>query len=320
MLKAIIEKWRRFWFQPIGSETIAIYRILFGFLALVDLADISPSFLVWYGRSGIMSTEVLQKVFWHGPRFDLLLLSSNDWTSQVYFYSLIFAAVCLMLGLCTRFSAGYLALGFISLYHHNPYIFNSGEALFRTNAIFLTFAPAGQRYSLDCLLRSKRGLPAYPAVRCPWPQRMIQLQLAIAYAGAFWSKVQGPQWIDGSAVYYATRMTEFINLPLPLLDQMWFCRLSTWMTLLIEFTGFTLIWFKPIRSYVLVSLVLLHAGIAYLFFLPFFQCLFVVTLVTFLEPEQVTEMIKAASVVWQQARIFVSARNSNRSDSAPQDV
>lgn len=321
MLAAVTKKWRQFWFEPIGSEAIAIYRILFGFLALVDLVDISKSFLVWYGSSGIMPVEILKKVFWHGQaRFDLFLLSGNDLASQVYFYSLIFAAFCLMLGLCTRFSAGYLAMGFISLYHHNPYIFNAGESLFRMNSIFLTFAPANEKYSLDCWLRAKRGLPDYPALRCPWAQSMIQLQLAIAYAGAFGSKMLGPQWCDGSAVYYASRLTEFINLPLPLLDQLWFCRFSTWMTLIIEFAGFTLIWFKPARPYVLVALLILHAAIAYLFILPFFQALFIATLVTFLEPELLNEIMAIAFGIWRQAGNLTRSQNSTQPDSAQPDV
>lgn len=247
--------------------------------------------------------EILNKLAYHGqPRFDLFLLSANDWTSQAYFGSLVIAAVCLILGLGTRFSAGYLALGFISLFHHNPFIFNAGESLLRLNAIFLTFAPANERYSLDCWLRAKRGLPAYPQLRCPWPQRMIQWQLAIAYAGAFFSKMLGPLWWNGDAVYYASRLTELINLPLPLLDQIWFCRFATWATLIIELAGFTLIWFKPMRPYVLVALLVLHLGIAYVFFLPIFQCLFIATLVTFIEPERLRAMIETVSVVLRRAK------------------
>jgi hypothetical protein len=316
ILTAITKKWRGFWFEPIGTETIAIYRILFGFLAVVDLVDISASFSVWYGRSGIMPVDILQKVFWQGQaRFDLFLLSPDDWTSQAYLYSLIVAAVCLMLGLGTRFSAGYLAMGFVSLYHHNPYIFNAGEALFRLNSIFLTFTPSNEHYSLDSWLRSKRGLPAYPPLRCPWAQRMIQLQLTIAYFSAFWAKTLGLQWRDGSAVYYASRLTELINFPMPLLDQIWFCRLSSWAVLLIEFTGFTLIWFKPVRPYVLIAMLLLHLGIAYLFILPFFQFLFMVTLVTFMEPELVKDMMAVGADVFQYARAMVKSGKQAKSDS-----
>jgi hypothetical protein len=282
---------------------------LFGFLALVDLVDISPTFLVWYGHTGIMPLDILKKVFWHGQaRFDLLMLSANDWTSQAYLYSLILAAVSLMLGFASRFSAGYLAMGFVSLYHHNPYIFNAGEALFRLNSIFLTFAPSNEHYSIDSWLRAKRGLAEYPPLRCPWAQRMIQLQLTLAYFGAFWTKMLGPQWRDGTAVYYASRFAELINFPLPLLDQMWFCRISTWTVLFIEFAGFTLIWFKPLRPYVLLALLLLHLGIAYLFILPFFQFLFMITLVTFLEPELINQMKEIGLGVLQQAGSFITTR------------
>jgi hypothetical protein len=291
MLAALLSKWRRFWFEPIEADTISVYRILFGVLSLLELLDISGSFSVWFGGQGVVSQELLHKLAFHGqPRFDLMLLFANDGLSQAYFFSLMIAALSLIIGFCTRFSAGYLALGFISLFHHNPFVFNAGEALLRLNAIFLTFAPSNERYSLDCWLRPKRGLPHYAKRSCPWAQRMIQLQLAIAYAGAFFSKMVGPLWWNGDAVYYASRLTEFINLPFPLMDQIWFCRFSTWATLVIELAGFTLIWFKPIRPYVLVALLALHLGIAYVFFLPIFQCLFIATLVTFVEPEQIREM------------------------------
>ncbi|MBX9721848.1 MAG: HTTM domain-containing protein, partial [Candidatus Obscuribacterales bacterium] len=234
------------------------------------------------------------------PRFDLFLIAGQDWTSQAYFYSLIVAAACLTIGLGTRFSAGYLAMGFISLFNHNPFIFNSGEALLRLNAIFLTFSPAGNRYSLDCWLREKRGLPGFSSYSCPWAQRMIQLQLTIAYAGTFCTKIRGPQWWNGDAVYYATRLTEFINLPLPLLNQIWFCHACTWLTLVIELAGFTLIWFKPLRPYIIVALLIFHLGIAYLFFLPIFEFLFITSLVTFIEPDIVKSVVETATGLWRQ--------------------
>jgi hypothetical protein len=102
---------------------------------------------------------------------------------------------------------------------------------------------------------------------------------------------------------------------MPLLDQIWFCRLSSWAVLLIEFTGFTLIWFKPVRPYVLIAMLLLHLGIAYLFILPFFQFLFMVTLVTFMEPELVKDMMAVGADVFQYARAMVKSGKQAKSDS-----
>lgn len=281
MIKTAWRIWNDFLFQPIGTEVICIYRILLAVLVFANLMDISGHFLTWYGLHGILSSESLTLLQWEGaPKFSLLCLLPNDAVRTAYFWSLMLASISLCLGFCTTFSAGYVSMGLVSLYHYNPYISNGGDTFLRLVSIFMTFAPCGDRYSLDDRLFNKTG---HHNDKSPWAQRMIQIQLAVAYWGAFWFKANGPLWWDGTAVYYATRLPELMNGPFPLLDTLWFCKLSSWSTLIVEFAAWTLIWYRSTKYYVLAVLVVLHAFIAYLFVLPYFQALFVCTLLTFVD-------------------------------------
>lgn len=293
MLTRFLDKWRVFFFEPISPAAIGLYRILFGWLVLLTLLDIGQKFLVWYGHNGILDFELMKLACWNGEgHFDLLSLCPNDLCLQIYFGSLIISALALMVGLCTTFSAGYTAMGLISLYNHNPYIFHGGDHMVMLICIFLTFSAAGEIYSLDRWLLEKKWNSKFPKPCSPWGQRMVQLQLAIVYFGAFWFKIGESNWLDGTAVYYCTRFPDLMHNSLPLLDQMWFCRICTWGTLALEFAGFTLIWFKPLRYYVLAGLFLMHAGIDYVFNLPIFQWLFLCTLITFIEPDIIATAVQ----------------------------
>lgn len=174
------------------------------------------------------------------------------------------------------------------------------------SSIFLTFSNAGGSYSIDRWL-AERKQDLGNLLACPWGQRMLQVQLAITYCGAFCFKIADKNWLDGSAVYYSTRMEALTNNSLPLLDQMWFCRVSSWFTLLVELLAWTLIWYKPARPYLLSALVVMHLGIDFVFTLPIFQWLFVCTLITFVEPETVKAVV---SGVLRRLGFFNSSRTS----------
>jgi hypothetical protein len=124
-----------------------------------------------------------------------------------------------------------------------------------------------------------------PALRCPWAQRMIQVQLALVYWQTFCCKIVGAQWLDGTAVYYATRLDDMLRFPAPFIsDNMFILKGLDYGTLVIEFAAWTVIFVKELRYYVLFGLLCLHLGIDYLINLPVFEWAFIFTLITFVEP------------------------------------
>ncbi len=297
--------WYQFWFQPKPVQPLALYRIFFGLLILQSLViHLGSDFLTWYGPNSIIPFEAVKRYFWwNEPRFDIMLMLPNEegWY-LTFFVSMIIAALFTSLGLFTRYSAVYLCLGLISMHHHDPYNINGGDTFLRLTSMFLAVSPCGAAWSLDSVIRRLRGLPI-ETVHSPWAQRMIQVQLAIAYCDTFWCKIIGPQWLDGTAVYYATRLDDLVRFNLPILfDNLLFCKLLSWGTLVIEFAMWTLVWFKDVRYYVLLSALCLHFGIDVAINLPVFEWAFIACLVTFIEPE---DLEKVKNMIVQ----FVASRS-----------
>lgn len=287
-LTDIWNKWRKFWFEPIKPLSIAIYRVLFGLLILqIALVHIDGNLFDWYGPHAIVTIDTVRSHFWwNEPRFDVLLSFPNtNEAVQLYFYTFVIAAVFVTVGFCTRFSIIFVCLGLISLHHHNPFNNNGGDAFLRICSIYLCFSPAGDRLSLDNIIRRRLGMKPPPITSCPWAQRMVQVQLCMVYAQTFCCKIVGPQWLDGTAVYYATRLDDLIRMSPGPFDQLWFCKFLSWYTLVIEFSMFTLVWFKSLRYPILLGVLILHLGIDLTINLPVFEWAFIITLVTFVEPD-----------------------------------
>lgn len=287
--KQIWSIWHDFWFRPVTPEPVALFRIFYGILVLqLLLIHLGGDFLTWYGSHAIVSAEAVREHFWLGePRFDILLFFKTDEQLMAYYFSIVFFAVLLTIGLFTRVSAIYVTLALISLHHHNPYNINGGDAFVRLVGIWLMFSNAGDCYSVDRWLLKRRNPDLPVAEKAPWAQRMIQMQLAIVYCQTFWIKFSGAMWLDGTAVYYATRLQDLQRFPFFLFNSIIFCKLLTWYTLVVEFLMWTFVWVKKFRYYILASALLLHLGIDFAINLPVFEWAFIVTLVTFVEPEDI---------------------------------
>ena len=285
--------WRSFWFDPVMPYSLALLRILFGLLVLqIFLISIGGDFLDWYGNHAIVQNETIRLHFWNQqPRFDLLLAFSSDGDLLLYFYSVIVAAVFLTVGFCTRFSCIYVALALLSMHHHNPFNINGGDAFVRLMVMYLCFSNCGDCYSIDRWLSQKRaGKPVPIAAKPGWALRMIQIQIAIVYFHTFVCKVNGQQWWDGTAVYFATRLEDLMRLRMPLFDSLFFCKLLSWYTLVVEGAMFTLVWIKELRYFVLASAVILHLGIDFAINLPVFEWAFIFSLVSFVDPEDIRKL------------------------------
>ncbi len=282
--------WRGFWFEPTGTETISVYRILFGLLVLqTSVVHLSGRFSEWYSDKSMITLPTVINHFWfREPRFDLMLLfPQQEPTFTIFYYGLVFFALTLTLGFRGRFSAMMVWLMLLSMHHHNPYNINGGDAFLRVVAPFLALSPCADHYSIDAWLRKRRG-ESLPEVKMPWAQRLIQVSIALAYWQTFWCKISGNQWLDGTAVYYATRLDDMLRFPAPWIsDNMFVLQVLNWFTLIIEFLGWNAIFIKEFRYYVVVGLVFLHLGIDYMINLPVFEWAFIFTLFTFVEPAHV---------------------------------
>ncbi|MBA3859879.1 MAG: hypothetical protein C0507_23465 [Cyanobacteria bacterium PR.3.49] len=302
---AFWKAWRNFWFCPVTPESVSLFRILMGLLVLQILCiSIGQDFLSWYGVHALVRIDTVQQYFWiASPKFDLLLAFQNDQTLQIYFYSVIAAAVCMTIGLWTRFACIYVALALLSMHNHMPFNINGGDAFVRLMVMYLCFSNCGDCYSIDRWLAVRRSGGNVPVVAKPaWALRVIQIQLAIVYMHTFVCKVNGQQWWDGTAVYFATRLEDLMRLQMPLFDSLLFCKFLSWYTLVVEFAMFTLVWIKDLRYFVLASALILHLGIDMAINLPVFEWAFIFALVAFIDPADLRKVFNFAAAKLRGAK------------------
>lgn len=305
MLKALATAWNSFWFAPQSPTPVALYRIVLGLLALQEVTiHLSHDWQVYYGQHGLIPVQSIVAHWWMlDPQFDLMLLLPQTDSWRMAFFSFYSVALALMiLGLFTRVSTIVVFFCLLSIDRHFPFNLNGGDCFMRIAMFLLCFSSAGDAFSLDNVIRGWKtdwrtaGFAHKPS--SPWAQRLIQIQLAVAYFVTECWKLSGRPWQDGSAVYYATRMEEFIKFHMPFfLDNKFCIRILTWFTLVIEGALPTLIWFKRFRYWVIAGGILLHIGIDYCINLPIFEWVFMATYITYFYPEDMAlswDWIKSA--------------------------
>jgi len=283
--RSLVHAWDTFFFSPQSPTPVALYRIFYGLLVVTTLALLHGDWLTWYGVNAFMRIETMHKVE-PGIRLNLfLVMPQNDTWVQAFFWVFLLFAVFLTVGFLSRFSSIAVFLCLLSVHQRNLFILHSGDTLLRATGFFLMFAPAGAAISVDRLWRlrsGKEGLAIKP--RSPWAQRMIQIQMSLAYLSTFLWKIRGSEWLNGTALYYTTRLAEFQRFPMPTLEPGIILRLATWSALFVEFAAGVLVWIRKLRYWVLLLGLCLHLFIEYSMNVPLFQWVIMATYVCFIDP------------------------------------
>ena len=308
----VIEAWNRFFFQPIPACSLGLFRIAFAFVLLITVEGMAEDALVWYGEEGVVPRAVAIRSL-EGPRLSLLtILPQSDLIVRCFLAVLLLAGASLLIGYKTRLASIIVWACLVSVHHRDVFLLHSGDHLMRTLSFFLMFAPCGRAYSVDRLLRLRRGLeePGIPYI-VPWAQRLLQIQVCVMYFNAVLYKLAGTHWIDGTAAWYISQLDEFKRFPVPdLVHTLWFSQLTTWSALAVEAAFPLLVWFRPLRPWVLIAGVLLHLGLEYTMNLPFFQWVVLAGYFLFLEM-WIGKPHSVAVSRPQSERATLSARNDD---------
>jgi len=258
-LQTAWQAWKRFFFEPQSPVPICIFRMLYGVMVTATLLLLHADWLNWYGANAWVSLSTMLKVE-PGVRLNMFtLIPANDTAIQIFFWLFLMFAILLTIGLWTRLSSVIVFVCLTSLQQRNLFILHSGDTFLRVTGFFLMFAPAGAAFSIDRLLHIRSGKETAIRRHPPWAQRLIQFELALLYSVSFCWKAMGESWVDGSALYYVTHLTEIQRFPLPaFLDQLWILKLGSWFAMALEFSLGVLIWFKELRYPLLALGLLFH--------------------------------------------------------------
>lgn len=196
-----IERWNQYWFPTTPVVHLALCRIvavaaqLFWFFPNLDehrnllvknTEFIEPQLLV-----RIIAAVVPREAFFTPETFTLL------------YWGTALAGVAALVGLFTRTSLFLFALGtwiFIAhLYSYGDR--HHTEALFCIFLMLLTLSPAGERLSVDAILRRRRTGTAGPETSdlAIWPLKVTHVLLALTYFSTGVSKLlySGTRWLNG---------------------------------------------------------------------------------------------------------------------------
>jgi hypothetical protein len=268
-------------------------RIIFGLLLIFNWYMIWSYLDVFWGVDGLISLKTSLE-YGSSIRFSLFDFMPNDPRVPALLALVnLFAGVGVTLGLFTRTSMVVAFMTLLSFQNRNDFILNSGDIVLRNILFFMMFSAAGRAYSLDRWIQAVRfGKSATPVMERPWALRLIQIQFCVIYIATVLFKIKGSHWVDGTAVYIATRLDEFVRVPVPLLNNLALIKVMTWSTLVVELAMGTLVWFKDLRYWVLLAGIGLHLGIELVMSIPMFEWVMITTMLSLVDPYDIIRIEK----------------------------
>lgn len=278
--------WSSFFFQPEPATSLAVFRIVFGLLMLVNSAVLAKDLWRFNSPEGMVPAAVVWRDYSRHRLSLFNLLPDSRVSVLAVFGLLVLSCLALTVGFWTRTCAALVFLTLVSFHHRNPWLLHSGDTISRLVLFLLIFSSAGKALSLDAMSTGAHGtaLLAGPSVS-PWCTRLIQIQIAILYLRTVWWKLKGRSWRNGTAAYFPLQLPLYRRWILP----RWCLRrlpiaVATYATLLIEIGLGTTIWVREWRYPTLIAGCLLHLGLEVALNVQLFGWIVMSTYLVFIDP------------------------------------
>lgn len=288
-MSRFIAGWNRFWFTPRSTAPLAVFRIVFGLVAILWTASLLPNLFMLFGPDGILPHPKA-----HPGSWGVLFVWTDRPAITVLVAVTLAGAIALTVGFRTRIAAVVVFLGILSFNRDNPMALNSGDDLLRILALYCVLAPSGAALSLDRLRTDPDRFWEFPA-RAPWALRLIQIQLSVVYLSAVANKLRGDQWRDGTAVSYALRIEDMHRFAIPafITHSVTTVEILTYGALAVELAIGLLVWNRLARPWVLGLGVVLHLSIEYSIEVGFFSWTILIAYLAFMPPDTASRYILA---------------------------
>jgi hypothetical protein len=272
--------WDAFFFRPVDARFVDGFRIGYAALLLVNCLVYLPFVETWWGSEGVLPFEVARRLSDPDTLTIFTWLPKDDVTLWICFSLFTLQVVGLLVGYKSHVQAVCVFI-WLTSFQHRLYLINDGEdTVFRLFGFLLIFMPIGGSLAVDAWSR-RLETPRVPA----WALRLVQFQTALIVFCTGWEKLRGATWLDGTAMYYVSRLNDFFGrfpVPAALLDSLPALQAMTWSTLALELALPLLVWFRAITVPVLVAAVAFHLAIDYMMNVFLFQWLMILGWFSFL--------------------------------------
>ena len=194
----------------VDTRTLALFRIVFGVVGLIDVLRRFPMIDVFYSDAGMnFRRQVTSK---YSIKY-FTLLEYVQGTAEVHFF-IILAAICfffLILGYHTRIFQFLSAIGLISIHNAAVIVENGGDMVFNNYLIWTLFLPLGASWSVDSIRKSLQKQPEHDSNDLNHPKNAEPIQIFhFAYLAClaqlsliyFYTTINktGAMWSDGTYV------------------------------------------------------------------------------------------------------------------------
>lgn len=275
-----IDAWRRFWFAATPSHPLAVLRIAFGALGLLNLAGMREVRIYWR-PDGILPPASHPEISAWLVAHDLAGLAG------VALFAAVFACYAAMtIGFRSHVAVVLSLLAGLAQLWWNSFPLSAAFELWLDVVFCLVWADTGAVWSLDAYLARRRGAAETGEHTQPiWPLRLVQIQVGIVYVSAVLWKLLDPHWRDGSALHYILSGTIYTRFPAgPPLSLDGLLVVMTYTTLAWELAFPFLVAHRKTRTVALLSGVGIHLGMWALLEIGPFTLVILATYLAFWSP------------------------------------
>ncbi|MFM2414453.1 MAG: hypothetical protein RI911_146 [Candidatus Parcubacteria bacterium] len=268
----------------IDLRTLSLFRISLGFFILVDLAFRSRSITEHYGAQSIVGLRTVNRSLADIGSWSLYGLFEGNivWVILLFFITGL-AAAALLVGYKTRYALVALLILIISLHHANHVILQGGDTLLRVLLIIALFLPLNHHWSVERISNPEHLDAA--AIYTPWTVVAL-IQGGLFYFFAVQHKT-GPEWYDGTALYYVlshyeharylgTQLVE--HFPSALMPLTYIVLGLQWCSLCILFSPYKTVF---IRGMAIIAFTLMHICMGLMLHIGWFSLISIVQILLF---------------------------------------
>lgn len=291
-LNEIMSAWNVFFFDPIPPHSVALFRIVFSALLLLESFFMIARAKEYLGPRGWFSYKQYLKRN-RKITFSLFLYMPPTMRSVYIILSLHIAFLtCTMIGLFTPICVVGAFATMISIQKRNRELNNGGDVVARCMWFLLIFANSGQTYSIDEYLFydqtvSESGILNYSS----WALRLMQIQLTIIYFKSFYWKMQGSSYRDGTALYYVLQNRTYSRLKVPkIILQKPIIQYMTWSVLIIQSFIVVGLWVTELRYLAIISGIIFHLSLELTMNVHLFGWYMMTSFLLFVDPSDIMRL------------------------------
>lgn len=334
-----LRAWEKFWFEPADPTLLGFIRIWVGCVALyavltwgyglmgfvgpdswVDqyaghyLTHLYPFYTQPMNWDNSPGTLVGQGYFLASPFYHV---TDPGW-ARVIHVAIVLVTFLFTIGYQTRITSVLAWLGALCfMLRCQPLLFGM-DTMVNLMLLYLSIAPSGAALSVDRWLEVRRlrrlGAthidPPAPDPMARLVLRIIQIHFCIIYLASGMSKLQGPTWWSGTALWGC--FANFTFAPVASEGYQGLLRMLSRSRLVWEFVmtsgivftfvvelGFPfLVWFRRLRPWFIMGSLLLHTGIGPLMGLATFSMMMMCMVLAFTPPEYVRPYLESIRRRW----------------------